>query len=448
MKRFMLAVVLVATIVAAMLASVVIYAQPPAPLPEATTSDVIILRLDNVIVNTCGETWTEQGVILSFVETTAEDCTDGRCSFGTDTNQVWLYPARLNLDLSGVAGIVTSVEIDIVDWCGVGCTKAFLYDGTTTIDSDANSDVSEGETLLLLNDGQAPVDRIAVSSCEGEVYEIRLRVTPTLCDSTILTLDNVIVSTCGETWTEQGVTLSFVETTAEDCGSGGRCSFGTETNLVWLYPARLNLDLSGLAGIVTSVEIDIIDWCGVGCTRAFLYDGITTIDSDVNSDVSEEETLLLLNDGQAPVDRIAVSSCEGVVYEIRLETTCCHPVAGITRGVNSDDLSGVQITLDGVGPVLSDINGYYEIIAPGPGTYSVIAVKEGFREKTQVVEVDCLSPVTVNFQGAYGLIPCAPDMWYALDCVNMWLYPPGPETGLDMWTALEVVNAWLYPGCP
>jgi len=34
---------------------------------------------------------------------------------------------------------------------------------------------------------------------------------------------------------------------------------------------------------------------------------------------------------------------------------------------------------------------------------------------------------------------------YALDCINLWLYPPDAIIGLDMITALDVINAWLYP---
>ena len=53
--------------------------------------------------------------------------------------------------------------------------------------------------------------------------------------------------------------------------------------------------------------------------------------------------------------------------------------------------------------------------------------------------------VICNFQGNYGLIPNAPTMQYALACINRWLYPLNPDTGLTMMTALAVINAWLYP---
>jgi hypothetical protein len=123
-------------------------------------------------------------------------------------------------------------------------------------------------------------------------------------------------------------------------------------------------------------------------------------------------------------------------------------VSGITREVRGDILPGVSITLDGIGPVVSDQSGQYQIIASSTGNYTVTAHKDGFRDRTQIIEILGLGPefaVTCNFQGNLGLIPNAPDMWYALDCVNRWLYPPDPDTGLDMWTALDVINAWLYP---
>ena len=129
-----------------------------------------------------------------------------------------------------------------------------------------------------------------------------------------------------------------------------------------------------------------------------------------------------------------------------VQAICCQPVRGLTRDVNCNILPDVEIWLDGVGPVFSDGAGNYEITASEPGAYMVTASKEGFRERTIIVEVDCASTVTLNFENVYGLIPCSPDIWYALDCVNKWLYPE-PPCGLDIWTALDVVNAWLYPGC-
>ena len=80
---------------------------------------------------------------------------------------------RLLESLNRVLAIDISAEIDIIDYCGPGCTKAFLYEGNTTVATAANTVVSTQETLTLAA-GTATVDRLAVSSCEGIVTEIRI----------------------------------------------------------------------------------------------------------------------------------------------------------------------------------------------------------------------------------------------------------------------------------
>ncbi len=133
----------------------------------------ITLPLKGVNVTDCGETWTENGVELSFVYTTAEDCTEDRCYFGLEDDSVWLYPSRLKANVSGLD--VEKVEVDITDWCGSGCTAAFLYNDSNIVDNTSNNQVGANETLVLDGSG-ASVDRVAVSSCEAEVHEIRLKV--------------------------------------------------------------------------------------------------------------------------------------------------------------------------------------------------------------------------------------------------------------------------------
>jgi len=127
-------------------------------------------------VDSCGVPWVEAGVTMMFVPTTVDDCTDGSCFFGIgglDPNGVDLYPARLRVDLSGVPGQVLSAEVDVIDYCGVGCTKAFFYDGAVIVDSKGNTVVSNPETLSI-DAGGVTVGVLAVSSCEGACSEIRI----------------------------------------------------------------------------------------------------------------------------------------------------------------------------------------------------------------------------------------------------------------------------------
>jgi len=136
---------------------------------------------------------------------------------------------------------------------------------------------------------------------------------------TVVTFDNVPADIgCDEVWQENGVDIHFTSTMAEDCDGGGNCFFGGEPGAVWLYPSRLVVDL-GATYNVTQIEVDWIDYCGIGCTQAFAYDGGTTVASAQNSLVSEPETVVLVPAGGV-ADRIAVSSCEGMVLEIRVTT--------------------------------------------------------------------------------------------------------------------------------
>jgi len=119
-------------------------------------------------------------------------------------------------------------------------------------------------------------------------------------------------------------------------------------------------------------------------------------------------------------------------------------LTGITREVNGDILSGVSITLDGGETVVSDLSGHYQIMASTTGSHTLVAHKDGFRDRTRTVNI-VQGTATCSFQGQSGLIPNAPNIGYALACINHWLYPPGPDTGLDIQTVLAVINAWLYP---
>lgn len=131
-----------------------------------------------------------------------------------------------------------------------------------------------------------------------------------------LTMDNVPESIfCGETWTDQGLNLRLDTTTASDCYAGS-CFFGVEGEDFWLYPSRLTIDISSLENL-EMVEVDINDNCGAECTRAFLLEGAgMNVDSAYNA-ATGSETLTVVNPMNESLTEFAVSSCEGIVQEIR-----------------------------------------------------------------------------------------------------------------------------------
>jgi hypothetical protein len=171
----------------------------------ATGTEVAVITLDGIGDVACDDVWTEAGLDIHFTTTAPEDCDGGgSCSFGTDPGEAWLYPGRLVVDFAG-SRQVEQVEVFVVDWCGTGCTQAFLYEGGVMVD-DAGNTVGGGtpETLTLIPSG-GTADRVAVSSCEGQVTEIRISfgdAEPGGCTSTADcgSFELCVDGECVETW--------------------------------------------------------------------------------------------------------------------------------------------------------------------------------------------------------------------------------------------------------
>lgn len=147
--------------------------------------ELLTLNLDNIPAGVvCDQVWMEQDVELSFTATTAEDCDGGgNCSFGAMPGEpIWLFAGRLMIDF-GEPYLIYRVEIDVIDWCGVGCTRMFLYDGTGgLVGTDANDTVSAQETLVVDLGAGDMVRSVAVSSCEGNVLGSAIRITSDIVD--------------------------------------------------------------------------------------------------------------------------------------------------------------------------------------------------------------------------------------------------------------------------
>lgn len=138
-------------------------------------AQTIVLTLDNVSSSLeTNEVWTEENINLSFVNTTSEDCGLGNSTFGVEPTFVWLYPSRLSVDLQSIQGI-QRIEVDVNDWCNTNCTQAFLIDDTRmAIHSLGNTRIQSYETLIIENPSEASLSELAISSCEGQIHEVRI----------------------------------------------------------------------------------------------------------------------------------------------------------------------------------------------------------------------------------------------------------------------------------
>lgn len=113
----------------------------------------------------CGDTWTESGIPQSF--------DPSLCSFDYSGGDLWLFPATLILDLSGL-GTIDSVQVDITDWCNIGCSYARFFQAGSLVDSIANATSNVPETLLFVNSAAAAIDEMTITSFEGQIFEIRI----------------------------------------------------------------------------------------------------------------------------------------------------------------------------------------------------------------------------------------------------------------------------------
>jgi hypothetical protein len=157
------------------LAAVVLFA-------PVVVAEQIVITLDSVVPGpACNTPWFEAGCELIFLPTTTQDCIVagqlGYCypqflSIGLGTG-VGVAPARMRVDFGTIQG-VQSVQLLIYEAHEVGCTRAFLYDGSTLVNSAASTQEGGGNHWLTLDAAGAEVDHLFVSGHEGYVWEIRL----------------------------------------------------------------------------------------------------------------------------------------------------------------------------------------------------------------------------------------------------------------------------------
>ncbi len=124
-------------------------------------------------------------------------------------------------------------------------------------------------------------------------------------------------------------------------------------------------------------------------------------------------------------------------------------IEGQIREVNCEILTGVHIAAylddDEKDSTFCDGEGNYTLELLDPGQYEVVVSKWGFREERQSIDVELEQQYTLDFTGDHGLIPNDADLFYVLDCLDLWLYPPDEECGLTLFRVLDVIDAWLYP---
>ncbi len=150
-------------------------------LSSTAFGQTVTLTFDNVPAGIrCNETWTEAGLDLRVVETTADDQVPQVCTFSAGSSTVAILPARLTVNLSGLLAI-QKVEVDVNTSCGGNCTRAFITDESGSIVDNVGNRVSSGlETLTVENPSEGLLGEFAVSSTTGIIREIRIYQNPVI----------------------------------------------------------------------------------------------------------------------------------------------------------------------------------------------------------------------------------------------------------------------------
>ena len=146
------------------------------PVAAQTVTTIHLTGVPDVV---CDEVWQQDGVDMYFTTSTDADCDGGgHCGFEVGETSVFLFASRLVADF-GQSYQVTRIEIDVVDYCGTGCTNAFVYNQGELVATTHNTTSGDPEVLVLemAEKGQPfQADKLAISSCEGEVLGSTIRI--------------------------------------------------------------------------------------------------------------------------------------------------------------------------------------------------------------------------------------------------------------------------------
>lgn len=138
-------------------------------------ADTITLGITYLPPEQCGQVWDWSGCPSVLVPTVFGDPTvPGYCFFTQPYGKIRMYPARLEISTSMLAGI-ESVEIDFNEIDGVGSTRGYAYAVDETPARTSKYSTAVGATRITLDVTGFRVGKIALACDECEVTQVRLR---------------------------------------------------------------------------------------------------------------------------------------------------------------------------------------------------------------------------------------------------------------------------------
>lgn len=174
---------------------------------------------------------------------------------------------------------------------------------------------------------------LMAGSCSNDDDEV----TPELFEPITINIVEDMFTDCDQTYTVDNVALTYRTITLNeacnpDTAQIGECNFNpdhsisievNETNPFFgeyrlFLGTYLDIDISQLEN-TSRIRMLIGDYCGVGCTRANLYNGGEIINHTENEIYNPNTIEELVFDDLSQADRVTLYSCEAFVYQIIIE---------------------------------------------------------------------------------------------------------------------------------
>lgn len=143
-------------------------------------SGQIIVGFDNPVPaapTNCNEAWTESSIPQTIIPIPPGTS----CGFDYSSSDLWLFSGRLVLDLSSVSNI-TSIAIELIDWCDLGCSDAEFLVGGSVVGTATNTTSNVAETIVYNNTAMDAIDEMTIESFENQMFSITI-FTEDVCDA-------------------------------------------------------------------------------------------------------------------------------------------------------------------------------------------------------------------------------------------------------------------------
>lgn len=201
-----------------------------------------------------------------------------------------------------------------------------------------NHDIVSGESLqlysslfyaiTLINNENIPAFDYTVE-IGGDIFSANPSSNSTMSIIPFLTADPTAPSSCFDQWSENDFPMQVIPIPPDT-----DCFFDLFEDELWLYPARLEIDVSHISNI-KEINIDYEGFCGFDCPFMYLY---------ANGNEIYSGNLQYTNSSNHSIDKIAIEAFEAAFYGVYIESlNNLVLAAGMIAGGDYESCTGIDV---------------------------------------------------------------------------------------------------------